>query len=148
MVLYVDGASNDTRSGAGIMLISHKGHKIHCTIRFGFKTSNTKAKYEALITGLHLTLELQVRHVKLFSDSQLVVNQINDIYLARGEKMATYLEKAKEQLSSFSAASIEVIPRSRNSNTDALAKLASTRDADLLDVVSVEFLVEPRIHLQ
>ena len=62
--------------------------------------------------------------------------------------MAAYLEKAKEQLSSFSAASIEVIPRSKNSNADALAKLASTRDADLLDAISVEYLAEPNIHQQ
>ena len=48
--------------------------------------------------------------MKILSDSQLVVNQINDIYLARGEKMATYLNKAKEQLSLFFVASIQVIP--------------------------------------
>ena len=77
-----------------------------------------------------------------------MVNQVNDIYLARGDKMVTYLAKAKEQLSLFSAASIDVIPRSKNSNADALAKLASTRDADLLDAVSVEFLAEPRIYPQ
>ena len=40
--------------------------------------------------------------------------------------MAAYLAKAKEHLSLFSAASIEVISRSKNSNADALAKLAST----------------------
>ena len=60
--------------------------------------------------------------------------------------MATYLDKAKEQLSSFSAACIEVIPQSQNSNTDALAKMASTRDADMLDAIFVEFLAEPSIH--
>ena len=59
--------------------------------------------------------------------------------------MTAYLDKAKKQLSLLSAASIEVIPRSKNSNVDALAKLASTRDADMLDAVSVEFLAEPRI---
>ena len=75
-----------------------------------------------------------------------MVNQVNDIYLARGETMAAYLDKAKDQLNLFFATCIEVIPRSRNSNTDALAKLASTRDADLLDAVSVEFLAEPDIH--
>ena len=42
--------------------------------------------------------------------------------------MATYIEKAKEQLSSFFAAFIEVIPGSKNSNVDVLTKLASTRD--------------------
>ena len=76
------------------------------------------------------------------------MNQENDIYLARGEKMAAYLDKAKEQLSLFSATSIKVILRSKNSNNDALAKLASTRDANILDAVSVEFLAEPNIHLQ
>ena len=60
--------------------------------------------------------------------------------------MAAYLAKAKGQLSLFSAAFIEVIPWSRNSNVDALA--TSTRDADLLDAFSMEFLVEPSIYPQ
>ena len=110
--------------------------------------SNNEAEYEALIAGLCLAHELQVRNVKIFNDSQLVVNQVNDIYIVRGEKMAAYLEKAKEQLSLFSAASIEVIPRIKNSNADALAKMASRRNADLLDPVSIEFLAKPSIHLQ
>ena len=75
-----------------------------------------------------------------------MVNQANDIYLARGEKMTACLDKANEQLSLFSAASIEVIPRSKNSNADTLAKLASIRDVDLLDAVFVEFLTETSIH--
>ena len=86
--------------------------------------------------------------MKIFSNSLLVVNQVNDIYIARGEKMVTSLDKEKEQLSLFFAASIEVIPQSRNSNADALAKMTSTRDANLLDAVSVEFLAEPSIHPQ
>ena len=59
--------------------------------------------------------------------------------------MATYLEKAKWLMETFPIASIKVIPRSKNANTDALAKLASTRDSELLDAVSVEFLTEPSI---
>ena len=62
--------------------------------------------------------------------------------------MAAYLDKAKEQLSQFSAASIKVIPQNRNSNVDVLVKLASIRDTDLLDAVSIEFLAEPSIHPQ
>ena len=98
--------------------------------------------------SLCLTLELQVRNVKIFSDSQLVVNQVNDIYFARGEKMVAYFDNAKEQLSLFSTVSIKVIPRSKNSNVGALAKLASTKDTDLLDAFSVEFLAELNIHPQ
>ena len=131
-----------------MMLISLEGHKIHYAIHFGFKASSNEAKYESLIVGLHLTRELQVHNGKIFSDSQLVMNQVNDIYLVRGEKMAAYLYKAKEQLSLFSVASIKVIPRSKNSNIDTIVKLASMRDADLLDAVSVEFLAESSIHSQ
>ena len=147
--LYVDGAFNDTRSRsrASMMLISLEGNKIHCAIHFGFKTSNNEAEYEALILGLHLARELQAHNVKIFSNSQLIVNQMNDIYLARGKKMIAYLNKANEQLSLFSVAFIEVIPQSKNSNADALTKMVSTRYVDLLDAVFVEYLAELSIHL-
>ena len=104
----MDSASNDTGFRAGMMLISPEGHRTHCAIYFGFKMSNNEAEYKALIMGLYLARELQVHNVKIFSDSQLVVNQVNEIYLA--EKMAAYLDKAKEHLSLFSVASIKVIP--------------------------------------
>ena len=75
------------------------------------------------------------------------MNQVNDIYLARGEKMVAYLEKAKEFMGTFSTTSIKVILWFKNENADALAKLASTRDVELLDAVSVEFMAEPNIRL-
>ena len=59
--------------------------------------------------------------------------------------MAAYLEKAKRLMGMFPTTSIEVIPWSRKANADALAKLASIRDAELLDAVSVELLAEPNI---
>ena len=61
-----------------MILISPEGYKIHCAIRFGFKALNNEAEYEAeykaLIAGLCLIHELQVCNVKIFNDSQLVVN--------------------------------------------------------------------------
>ena len=92
--------------------------------------------------------ELQAHNLKIYSDSQLVVNQVNDIYLARGERMAAYLEKAKGLMKTIPIVSIDIIRRSKNVNSDALAKLASTRDIELLDAVSVEFLAEPSIKQQ
>ena len=51
--------------------------------------------------------------------------------------MVAYLQKENKLMGTFPTASIEVIPQSNNANTDALAKLASTRDAELLDAVSI-----------
>ena len=43
--------------------------------------------------------------------------------------MAVYLEKAKTLMENFPTISIEVIPRTKNTTADALAKLALTEDA-------------------
>ena len=143
-ILYVDGTSNENGSGARMMLISPG----HCALRFGFSESNNKAEYEALIVGLHLVKELRAHHLKIYSDSQLIVNKVNDIYLVRGQRMAAYLEKAKGLMKTIPIASIEVIPQSKNTKVDALAKLASMKEGELLDAVLVEFLAEPRIKQQ
>ena len=60
-------------------------------LKFGFKASNNKAEYEALIVGLNLAKEMKIESLEIYSDSQLVVCQIRDEYQARVEKMATYL---------------------------------------------------------
>ena len=59
--------------------------------------------------------------------------------------MVAYLAKAKKLMRSILALTIEVMLRSKNENADALAKLAFTKDAELLNAVSVEFLTKPNI---
>ena len=76
------GSLNDGGSGASLILISPKGHLMHCALRFRFKASNNEAEYEALIKGLELAKEMKVELLEIFSDSQLVVCQINDEYQA------------------------------------------------------------------
>ena len=58
-ILYIDGASNENRSGTSMMLISPKGYKIHYALHFGFLASNNEVEYEAVIVGLRLAKELQ-----------------------------------------------------------------------------------------
>ena len=76
----MDGSSNDGGSEANLILVSPEGHRIHYTLRFGFKASNYEAEYKALITGLELAKEMKVKLLDIFSDSQLMVCQINDEY--------------------------------------------------------------------
>lgn len=46
-----------------------KKSKLEYVIRFGFKATNNKAKYESMFTGLHLAPTLGARRVKVHSDS-------------------------------------------------------------------------------
>ena len=62
-----------------------------------------------------------------------------------GAKMAAYLERVRDYFEQLVEYSIEKIPRERNTHADALAKLASTKDGDILESVPVEYLPRPSI---
>ena len=137
--IFVDGSSNENGSGAGVILISPEGHRFHSALRFGFEASKNKAEYEALLAGLRVARELKASSIQCYSDSQLVVNQVSGEYQAQGTKMAAYLAKVKKELSAFEHSLVEQIPQEKNSNADALAKLATSGEAETLGLVPVEF---------
>ncbi|KAL5568842.1 hypothetical protein UlMin_025417 [Ulmus minor] len=143
--LYVDGSSTETSSGAGIILVSPDGVKLSCAVRFKFKATNNQAEYKALLSGLRLAKEVSARHLTIYSDSQLVVSQVNSEFQAKGEKMASYLEKAKEAMDQFDTVTIIQVPRAENTNVNALARLATGLEERLLKTVPIEILEAPSI---
>ena len=126
-------------------MITPEGHRFHCAIRFDFTASNNEAEYEALLAGLRMAKDMSIKALDIYSDSQLVMNQVLGEYQARGLKMVAYLNKTKDLLAQFTKYTLQQIPRDQNSNVDALAKLASAKDADTLNIVLVERLSEPSI---
>ncbi|XP_052197302.1 uncharacterized protein LOC127804475 [Diospyros lotus] len=122
------------------MLISPEGHKILCTLRFGFSATNNESEYEALLAGLCLAKEIRAEFLEIFNDSQLVVNQVRGEYQALYTKMVAYLQKVRELLATFEKYEMHQIPHSQNSHADALARLATARDAEFLGDIPVDFL--------
>ena len=59
--------------------------------------------------------------------------------------MAAYLEKAKAALEHFKFYTIEQVPREKNLNADALARLAMSTEVDELNIVPNEHLSTPSI---
>ncbi|GAV73867.1 RVT_3 domain-containing protein [Cephalotus follicularis] len=91
--LYVDGFLSFNRSGAGLVLISPDRWILQYAPRFQFKATNKKEEYEAVIKGLILAKHLKVQKIRVFSNSQLMINQINGEYEARDKEMIKYLSK-------------------------------------------------------
>ena len=85
-VLHVDGSSTKGGSGAGLFLIGPHRVKISYALKFGFEASS-KAEYEALIARIRLAKDIGVEKLEVFSDSMLVVQQLNGQYEAKGEGM-------------------------------------------------------------
>ncbi|GJW36855.1 reverse transcriptase domain-containing protein [Tanacetum coccineum] len=58
--LYTNGASNQHRSGAGLILIDPEGVEYSYALRLNFDNSNNDAEYEALLAGLRIAAEMKV----------------------------------------------------------------------------------------
>ncbi|XP_075663361.1 uncharacterized protein LOC142632935 [Castanea sativa] len=81
--VFVDGASNTARAGAGIVVITPEKLKLEHSFRLGFKASNNEAEYEALLAGLRVVMDLGAKEVEVYSDSLLVVNQVQGNFEAK-----------------------------------------------------------------
>ena len=78
--MYFDGATNHSGYGIGVLLISLHGDHILRSVRLTFSnrhpTTNNIVEYEACILGLKTALELGIRQMEVFGDSNIVLRQI------------------------------------------------------------------------
>ncbi|XP_074318870.1 uncharacterized protein LOC141655703 [Silene latifolia] len=143
--LYIDGASNARGAGVGLVLRSPKGDMIVQAIRCEFKATNNEAEYEAIILGMQMASGLKARNLRVYSDSLLVVNHVNNEYVARDSKMIAYLNIATEQKSKFRTFKITQVPRDQNVEADALATLGATFQPTELSNIPITHVLIPAI---
>ena len=78
--MYFDGATNHSGFGIGVLLISLHGDHIPRSVCLAFSdrypTTNNIVEYEACILGLETSLELGIKRMEIFSDSNLMIRQI------------------------------------------------------------------------
>ncbi|RDY08047.1 rnhA, partial [Mucuna pruriens] len=125
--LFMDGSSNQTGSGVGVILEGPSGILVEQSLHFDFKASNNQAEYEALLADMKLALEIEAKRLIVKSDSKLVTGQVNGEYQAKDPKLAKYRERAKVMAASFEGFKLLHVPRDQNERADLMAKLASTR---------------------
>ena len=93
--LYIDGASRFQGSGAGIILVGPNKIRIRYAVKLKYNSTNNAVEYEALITSLKLAIEVKIENLKVYSDSQLVVNQVKDAYQVKELSIVKYVQKEK-----------------------------------------------------
>ena len=81
-----------------------------------------------ILAGLRVTTKLEVESLDVYSDSQLVVNQVQGDYLAKDVRMVAYMNEVKVMPMKIINFKIRQIPREENKKANALANLASTFD--------------------
>ena len=92
--MYFDGAANHYGYGISVLLISPHGDHIMRSVHLAFAdcypATNSIVEYEACILGLETALELGIRRMEIFSDSNLVIRQIQGDWKTRDVKFRPY----------------------------------------------------------
>ena len=81
--------------------------------------------------------------MEIFSDSKLVVGQVQGELEARDFRMQEYLSQVRHLQSKFESFNLSQIPRSRNTHLDSLATLATSSAQSLPQVILMEDLCKP-----
>ncbi|XP_074328190.1 uncharacterized protein LOC141666099 [Apium graveolens] len=144
-ILYLDDAVNNEGAGACIILVSPEGHHLMSVVHFKFRATNNDVGYEALIIGLKISLEMGFMNLIVKNDSELVANQVNGGFQARGSRTEFHLRYAQHLPWNFKELRLEYVPREKDSNADALAKMGSQQEAVLLGSIPMEIQEVPSI---
>ncbi|RDX66414.1 putative protein K02A2.6, partial [Mucuna pruriens] len=74
--LWFDGASNLLGNGIGVVLASLEGQCFPFSAKLSFDCTNYMAEYEACAMGITMAIEHQVKTLRVFGDSTLVIYQL------------------------------------------------------------------------
>ena len=107
-----------------IVLISPQNDVINISYKLSFGCTNM-VEYEALILGLKVAIEIGITQQHIYEDSQLIVNQVSEVYYTKDEKLIPYKDFVAKLLSCFKEYQLENIPRNNNRLVDAIASAAS-----------------------
>ena len=85
--MYVDGVENQRGSEVWLVVVSPERIIIEKYLRLCFLAKNYKVEYEALFVGMAMVQKMGGRTVEIFSDSRLVIGQINGKLETRDVRM-------------------------------------------------------------
>jgi ribonuclease HI len=126
-VMYFDGSLKLEGAGAGVLLISPTSEQLKYVLQIFWKVSNNEAEYEALLHGLLLAASLGIKRLLVYSDSTVVINQVNKSWDRNKENMDAYCQEVCKLENKFYGLEFHHVVRDNNVAADVLSKLGSTR---------------------
>ena len=105
MRVYTDGASrgNPGPAAIGYVILDKAGELIERNARNVGKRTNNEAEYEALLLAMDRVLTLGFDRAEFFSDSELMVRQINGRYRTKNERLKVLADMVKAKKAEFAS---------------------------------------------
>jgi len=122
----IDGAArgNPGPASYGVVLRRPDGKPLEKLGKYIGRHTNNVAEYYALIAALDYAAANGIKRLRVYSDSQLIVNQIKGIYKVKHPDLRPLHERAKKQAATLEAFAIQYVPREQNRDADAAANAA------------------------
>lgn len=122
--LFTDGGSRGNPGKAACAWVVYDGDQevLHGSKYLGM-TTNNDAEYQGLIEGLESCIRIGIKNLECYSDSELMVKQVNGIYKVRDANIRVRFDQIESQIKKIDSFSISHVLRSLNKRADKLVNI-------------------------
>jgi phosphoribosylglycinamide formyltransferase-1 len=133
IIAYIDGGSrgNPGPAAAGFTLADSAGIQLQAKAFFLGRATNNIAEYTSLVKALEAAKKIGAEQLVVFSDSELLVRQINGQYKVKSEQIRPLFRQAVNLLGEFKNWRVRHITRGKNEQADELVNQALNLGTDI-----------------
>ena len=124
--LYFDGASrkNPGPASFGGVIYNESGEEFDTYYKFIGTATNNVAEYCGLLAGLHRARDLNIKELKVFGDSSLIIQQVTGKWKVKNDNLRAIYNQIKQVEPFFTVISYQHVYRKDNKRADQLANIA------------------------
>jgi formyltetrahydrofolate-dependent phosphoribosylglycinamide formyltransferase len=133
IIAHIDGGSrgNPGPAASAFVLTDQHGKQLQARAFFLGRQTNNFAEYTAIHKALEAAKSLGARRITVYSDSELLVRQINGQYKVKSEQIKPLFDKAMEMLAEFENWQVRHVFREDNKKADGLVNHALDDKKDI-----------------
>ena len=142
IIAHIDGGSrgNPGPAAAAFVLTDSRGKQLQARAFFLGEATNNFAEYAAIHKALEAARSLGAGQITVYSDSELLVRQINGQYKVKSDQIRPLFAQAIAMLAEFEKWQVRHVFREDNKKADELVNRALDGKKDVDDEDRGEFL--------
>ncbi|XP_052486282.1 uncharacterized protein LOC105766963 [Gossypium raimondii] len=118
-----------------LVLVSPSGDHYPMASKLDFDYINDMVEYEACIMGIRAAIKRNIKMLRVYGDSALVIYQLKGEWETKDRKLISYRKLVLELVDEFDDITFCYLPREENQMADALATLASLIKVNRFEVM-------------
>ncbi len=133
IIAHIDGGSrgNPGPAAAAFVLADSQGRQLRASAFFLGEATNNVAEYTAIHKALEAAKSLGAGQITVYSDSELLVRQLNGQYKVKSDKIRPLFAKTVAMLAEFESWQVRHIVREDNKQADMLVNRALDIEEDV-----------------